>query len=108
MVKVPYTTDYYTVGVLNTTQEIEEGVWELVMPQVASDGLYNHQPTPMDASKKKCYHYTGQTEFSLAGTEPGSMVIVRSTFRFEPDTDETDLDMRLHFTTNTHSGNWTH
>ena len=44
---------------------------------------------------------TGQTEFSLAGTEPGSMVIVRSTFRFEPDTDETDLDMRLHFTTNT-------
>ena len=29
------------------------------------------------------------------------MVIVRSTFRFEPDTDETDLDMRLHFTTNT-------
>ena len=28
------------------------------------------------------------------------MVIVRSTFRFEPDTDETDLDMRLHFTTN--------
>ena len=27
---VPYTTDYYTVGV-NTTQEIEEGVWELVM-----------------------------------------------------------------------------
>ena len=44
---------------------------------------------------------TGQTEFSLAGTESGSMVIVRSVFRFEPDTDETDLDMRLHFTTNT-------
>ena len=103
-----YTTDYYTVGVANTTQEIEEGVWTLLMPQVASDGLYNHQPTPMqDANSGTPWVGsgatigTGQTEFSLAGTESGSMVIVRSTFRFEPDTDETDLDMRLHFTTNT-------
>ena len=103
-----YTTDYYTVGVANTTQEIEEGVWELIMPQVASDGLYNHQPTPMqDANNGNPWVGTGatigtgQTEFSLAGAESGSMVIVRSVFRFEPDTDETDLDMRLHFTTNT-------
>ena len=44
---------------------------------------------------------TGQTEFSLAGTEAGSSCIVRTVIRFEPDTDETDLDMRLHFTTNT-------
>ena len=103
-----YTTDYYTVGVANTTQEIEEGVWTLVMPQVASDGLYNHQPTPMqDANSGTPWIGagatigTGQTEFSLAGLSSGSHCIVRSTFRFEPDTDETDLDMRLHFTTNT-------
>ena len=44
---------------------------------------------------------TGQTEFSLAGTDPGSSCIVRTVIRFEPDVDETDLDMRLHFTTNT-------
>ena len=103
-----YTTDFYTVGVANTTQEIEEGVWTLVMPQVASTGLYNHQPTPMQDANggtpwvgSGATIGTGQTEFSLAGTESGSMVIVRSVFRFEPDTDETDLDMRLHFTTNT-------
>ena len=103
-----YTTDYYTVGTANTTQEIEEGVWTLVQPQVASNGLYNHQPGPMF----RCNNGnpwigagatvgTGQTEFSLAGTAPGTSCIVRSVIRFEPDTDETDLDMRLHFTTNT-------
>ena len=103
-----YTTDYYTVGVANTTQEIEEGVWTLLMPQVASDGLYNHQPTPMqDANSGTPWIGagvtigTGQTEFSLAGLSSGAHCIVRSVFRFEPDTDETDLDMRLHFTTNT-------
>ena len=37
----------------------------------------------------------------MAGLSSGASCIVRSTFRFEPDTDETDLDMRLHFTTNT-------
>jgi hypothetical protein len=103
-----YTTDYYTVGVANTTQEIEEGVWTLLQPQVASNGLYNYQPTCMDESNSGdpwvgsgATVGTGQTEFSLAGTKPGTSCIVRSVFRFEPDTDETDLDMRLHFTTNT-------
>ena len=103
-----YTTDYYTVGVANTTQEIEEGQWTLVQPQVASGGLYNHQPGPMLRSNagdpwvgSGATIGTGQTEFSLAGTKPGTSCIVRSVFRFEPDTDETDLDMRLHFTTNT-------
>ena len=103
-----YTTDYYTVGVANTTQEIEEGVWTLIQPQVASTGLYNHQPTPMQVANNGdpwvgsgATIGTGQTEFSLAGLSSGSHCIVRSVFRFEPDTDETDLDMRLHFTTNT-------
>ena len=31
-----YTTDFYTVGVANTTQEIEEGEWTLLQPQVAA------------------------------------------------------------------------
>jgi hypothetical protein len=103
-----YTTDYYTVGVANTTQEIESGVWTVIQPQVASDGLYNHQPTCMDEANSGnpwvgtgATIGTGQTDFSLAGTKPGTSCIVRSVFRFEPDTDETDLDMRLHFTTNT-------
>ena len=103
-----YTTDAYTVGVANTTQEILEGEWTLVQPQVASDGLYNQQPECMNVANSGnpwvgsgATIGTGQTEFSLAGTKPGTMCIVRTVLRFEPDTDETDLDMRLHFTTNT-------
>ena len=103
-----YTTDFYTVGVANTTQEIEEGVWTLLQPQVASTGLYNEQPTCMDEANSGdpwvgsgATIGTGQTEFSLAGTKPGTMCLVRTLIRFEPDTDETDLDLRLHFTTNT-------
>ena len=103
-----YTTDFYTVGVANTTQEIEEGVWTLLQPQVASTGLYNYQPTCMDEANSGnpwvgtgATIGTGQTEFSLAGTKPGTMCLVRTLIRFEPDTDETDLDLRLHFTTNT-------
>ena len=82
--------------------------------QVASTGLYDHQPTPMRVNSGDPWVGsgatigTGQTEFSLAGLSSGSHCIVRSVFRFEPDTDETDLDMRLHFTTNTRpQGNWT-
>jgi len=103
-----YTTDFYTVGVANTTQEIEEGVWTLLQPQVASDGLYNYQPTCMEEANSGdpwvgtgATIGTGQTEFSLAGTKAGTMCLVRTLIRFEPDTDETDLDLRLHFTTNT-------
>ena len=103
-----YTTDFYTVGVANTTQEIAEGVWTLLQPQVAATGLYDHQPTCMSQANSGdpwvgsgATIGTGQTEFSLAGTKPGSMCLVRTLIRFEPDTDETDLDLRLHFTTNT-------
>ena len=103
-----YTTDFYTVGVANTTQEIEEGVWTILQPQVAATGLYNEQPTCMNEANggdpwigAGATIGTGQTEFSLAGTKAGTMCLVRTLIRFEPDTDETDLDLRLHFTTNT-------
>ena len=103
-----YTTDYYTVGTANTVQELVENVWTLLEPQVASDGLYDHQPTEMTIANSgdpwvgsASTIGTGQTEFSLAGTRPGSMCLVRTLIRFEPDVDETDLDLRLHFTTNT-------
>ena len=43
---------------------------------------------------------TGQTEFSLAGLDDGSTVIVRIASQFNPDIDNTNLDFRLNFTTN--------
>ena len=44
---------------------------------------------------------TGQTEFSLAGLGEGAACIVRTALAFNPDVDNTNLDVQLKFTTNT-------
>ena len=103
-----YTTDFYTVGTANTTQELEEDVFTLVQPQVAVGGTYSYLPTRMHTCNNGnpwvgtgATIGTGQTEFSLAGTIPRSTCLVRFAYDFRPDVDECDLDLRLHFTTNT-------
>ena len=103
-----YTTDFYTVGVANTTQDLEEDEFTLVMPQVAVGGTYSYLPTRMHTCNNGnpwvgsgATIGTGQTEFSLAGTIPRSTVLVRFAYDFVPDVDDSDLDLRLHFTTNT-------
>lgn len=102
-----YTTDFYTVGVANTTQEIGAGVTTLIQPQVASDGINQYLPTVMTGVGTNPYVGTGvtigtgQTEFSLAGLSSGSSCIVRTAFGFNPDIDNTNLDVQLKFTTNT-------
>ena len=100
-----YTTDYYTVGVANTTQEIGAGVTTLVQPQVAS--VYQYMPTIMSGINTNPYVGTaatvgtGQTEFSLAGLTAGASCIVRTALAFDPDDDNSNLDIQLKFTTNT-------
>ena len=100
-----YTTDYYTVGVANTTQEVGAGVTTLVQPQVAA--VYQHLPTIMTGVSTNPYVGTGatvgtgQTEFSLAGLSSGASCIVRTALGFNPDDDNTNLDVQLNFTTNT-------
>ena len=102
-----YTTDYYTVGVANTTQEIGAGTTTMIMPQVASDGINQHLPTIMTGVGTNPYVGTaatvgtGQTEFSLAGLGSGASCIVRTALAFNPDEDNTNLDVQLKFTTNT-------
>ena len=103
-----YTTDFYTVGVANTVQDLEEDQFDLVMPQVAVGGTYPYLPTKMHTSNNGdpwigagATIGTGQTEFSLAGTIDRSTVLVRFAYDFRPDVDECELDLRLHFTTNT-------
>ena len=103
-----YTTDFYTVGVANTTQDLEEDEFTLVQPQVAVGGTYSYLPTRMHTCNNGDPWIgsgttigTGQTEFSLAGTIPRSTVLVRFAYDFVPDVDDSDLDLRLHFTTNT-------
>jgi hypothetical protein len=100
-----YTTDYYTVGVANTVQEIGAGTTTLVQPQVAA--VYQHMPTVMSGVSTNPYVGTGatigtgQTEFSLAGLSSGASCLVRTALAFNPDEDNTNLDIQLKFTTNT-------
>ena len=100
-----YTTDYYTVGVANTTQEIGAGTTTMIMPQVAA--VYQYMPTVMSGINTNPYVGTGatigtgQTEFSLAGLSSGASCIVRTALAFDPDEDNTNLDIQLKFTTNT-------
>ena len=79
-----YTTDYYTVGVANTFQEIVgAGVTTLIEPQVAE--VYQYLPTIMTGVSTNPYIGntattigTGQTEFSLAGLSSGASCLVRT------------------------------
>ena len=100
-----YTTDYYTVGVANTIQFIGAGETTMIMPQVAA--VYQYMPTIMSDVNTNPYVGsgatigTGQTEFSLAGLSSGASCIVRTALSFDPDEDNTNLDIQLKFTTNT-------
>ena len=100
-----YTTDYYTVGVANTTQFVGAGETTMIMPQVAA--VYQYMPTVMTDVSTNPYVGsgatigTGQTEFSLAGLGSGASCIVRTALAFDPDEDNSNLDIQLKFTTNT-------
>ena len=100
-----YTTDYYTVGVANTTQEIGAGTTTMIQPKVAE--TYQYMPTVMTGVNTNPFVGTGatigtgQTQFSLAGLGEGASCIVRTALAFNPDDDNTNLDVQLKFTTNT-------
>ena len=100
-------TDYYTVGIANTTQEVLAGITSMIMPQVASDRIFQHLPTIMTGVGTNPYVGTGatvgtgQTEFSFAGLSSGASCVVRTALAFTPDEDNTNLDVQLKFTTNT-------
>ena len=100
-------TDYYTVGIANTTQEVLAGITSMIMPQVASDRIFQHLPTIMTGVGTNPYVGTGatvgtgQTEFSFAGLSSGASCVVRTALAFTPDEDNTNLDIQLKFTTNT-------
>ena len=100
-----YTTDFYTVGVANTTQEIGAGTTTMIQPKVAA--VYQHMPTVMSGVNTNPYVGTGatigtgQTQFSLAGLGTGASCIVRTALAFNPDDDNSNLDVQLKFTTNT-------
>ena len=103
-----YETDFHSVGVANTIQLLDENAWNLLMPQVAAGKTYQYLPTDMGTANggdpwvgSGATVGTGQTEFSLAGTTAGTNCIVRISYNFVPDVDDSELNLRLHFTTNT-------
>ena len=104
-----YTTDFFTVGVANTFQTLDADTFTIILPQVASSGIQSHLPSVMDDANGGDPYITGagvtigtgQTEFSLAGLGSGAACLVRTSLAFNPDIDNTNLDVRLVFTTNT-------
>ena len=103
-----YSSDFYTVGVANTSQELEEDTFTLVQPQIGAAGTQYHLPTVMsDVFDQNPWVGsaatigTGQTQFSLAGLSSGASATVRVGCIFNPDVDNANLDVRLTFTTNT-------
>ena len=89
----------------NTVQTIGAGVTTLIQPQVAA--VYQYMPTVMSGVNTNPYVGTGatigtgQTQFSLAGLSAGAACVVRTALAFNPDVDNTNLDIQLKFTTNT-------
>jgi len=101
-----YSTNYYTTGVANTVQTLPADEFVLIQPSVRTNktdfmplkmlNVNNNNPWVGTGATVG----TGQTEFSLAGLDDGSTVIVRIAAQFNPDIDNTNLDFALNFTTN--------
>ena len=101
-----YSTNYYTTGVANTTQTLPSNEFVLVQPSVRTNKTDFMPQVMLDANNNDPWVSagatigTGHTEFSLAGLDDGSTVIVRIASQFNPDIDNTNLDFKLEFTTN--------
>ena len=101
-----YSTNYYTTGVANTVQNLPADEFVLIQPSVRTNKT-DFMPNKMLIANNNdpwigagATIGTGQTEFSLAGLDDGSTVIVRIASQFNPDVDFCNVDFRLAFTTN--------
>jgi len=101
-----YSTNYYTAGVANTVQTLPSDEFVLIQPSVRTN-RFEYMPQKMLSVNNNdpwigagATIGTGQTEFSLAGLDEGSTVIVRIASQFNPDIDFTNVDFALNFTTN--------
>ena len=101
-----YTTNYYTTGVANTVQNLPADEFVLIQPSVRSNKIDFMPQVMLDANNNDPWVGsaatigTGHTQFSLAGLDAGSSVIVRIAAQIDPDVDNTNVDFALNFTTN--------
>ena len=101
-----YSTNYYTTGVANTVQNLPADEFVLIQPSVRTNKVDFMPQVMLDANNNDPWIGagatigTGQTQFSLAGLDDGSTVIVRIASQIDPDVDNTNVDFALNFTTN--------
>ena len=101
-----YSTNYYTTGVANTVQNLPADEFVLIQPSVRTNKVDFMPQVMLDANNNDPWVGaaatigTGQTQFSLAGLDDGSTVIVRIAAQIDPDVDNTNVDFALNFTTN--------
>ena len=101
-----YSTNYYTTGVANTVQNLPADEFVLIQPSVRTNKTAFLPEKMLIANNNDPWVGTGatigtgQTEFSLAGLDDGSTVIVRIAGQVDPDVDNTNVDFALNFTTN--------
>ena len=101
-----YSTNYYTTGVANTVQNLPADEFVLIQPSVRTNKTAFLPEKMLIANNNDPWVGTGatigtgQTQFSLAGLDDGSTVIVRIAGQVDPDVDNTNIDFALNFTTN--------
>ena len=101
-----YSTNYYTAGVANTVQTLPADEFVMIQPSVRTNRFEYLPQKMLNVNNNNPWIGTGatigtgQTEFSLAGLDEGSTVIVRIASQFNPDIDNTNVDYALNFTTN--------
>jgi|TARA_Y100000287_G_scaffold45082_1_gene35159 hypothetical protein len=101
-----YSTHFYSAGIANTVQTLPADEFVLIQPSVRTNRVRFLPEKMLLANNNDPWVGSGatvgsgQTEFSLAGLDDGSTVIVRIAAQFNPDIDNTNLDFALNFTTN--------
>ena len=101
-----YSTHYYSSGIANTVQTLPSDEFVMIQPSVRTNRFEYLPEKMLEANSNNPWVGTaatigtGQTEFSLAGLDEGSTVIVRIASQFNPDIDYTNVDFALNFTTN--------
>ena len=102
-----YNTHYYSTGVANTTQQLPADEFVLIQPSVRTNRVKYLPQVMLDANNSDPWIGagatvgSGHTTFSLAGLDESATVIVRIAAQFNPDIDNTNVDFKLEFTTNT-------
>ena len=102
-----YSTHYYSTGIANTVQTLPADEFVLIQPSVRTNKTDFMPLKMLEVNNNNPWVGTGatigtgQTSFSLAGLDDGSSVVVRIAASFNPDIDNTNLDFKLEFTTNT-------